>query len=687
MPVPKKITPSDLEAAGKITRQRRSSLADEIPPAKRKASIIDDLGRNVRPPMNQVEFDEKFSYKQPEQEDPFVHHAKKYFGRVTLLSFIPIADWLPRYNWKENLLHDLIGGLTMGIMTVPQGIAYAVLAKVPPVQGLYTSLFPALIYMIFGMSRHNNIGSFAVVSLMTGMAVERITKITEIQEGILFANDTIDFQDFTPTQVATSITFAVGAIQFLLGLAGLDFIITYFSDQKLYDMFIDRFSDINLFSVFVSIAMMAILIFGKEFANPRINKRFKINVPIPFELIVLIGGTLLSYLMDFSGNYNMKIANKIPTGMPSPSPPLLRLIPYVVPEAFSIAVVSMAVHISLAKMMAKKQNYEVDPGQELYALGLASVGSAFFACYPSACSLGRTLVNMSSGTRTQLSTIFSSALVLAVILFFASFLETLPMCALSALVIVALKGILNKFADLRLLWPLSKIDFSIWVVSFLATTLIDVTEGLAIAIAFALFTTIMREQWPRWHLLGNVEGTADFRDSERYENVAFFNGICIFRFDSPLLFTNVERFKTAVQKSFRAWEESHEYYVLRQERARMLMELDEEQRKKATDEADYVSRHFIIDCSGFTFVDYMGIFAEMKNRGAQVYFATAKAPVRELFESCGFYAYVPKEHFYPTIRDAVAIARIRQQHKGTPADSYHLEHDRLSEIISAHPLN
>ncbi|CAJ0959158.1 unnamed protein product, partial [Mesorhabditis belari] len=625
-----KITPTEVETGIKprSVQSRRSSLADEIPPSTRKKSIADDFGRNIRPPMNQVEFDEKFSYQKPEQEDPFVHHAKKYFQRYThpftsfsafkynLLSFLPITNWLPTYNCKENLVNDVIGGLTVGIMHVPQGIAYAVLAKVPPVNGLYTSLFPTLLYMIFGMSRHNSIGSFAVVSLMTGMAVDRITHVTEIQDGFLNLNETINLQGYTPSEVAASITLSVGLMQFLMGFLGLDFIITYFSDQvvagfttgaschvlvsqikdllgirklrnrqgpgyivmRLYDLFIDRFSDINLFSISISLIMMTILIVGKEFVNPKLNKRFNINIPIPFELFVLVGGTLTSYLMDFNGSHNMKIASKIPTGLPNASFPDFRLIPYVIPEAFSIAIVSMAVHISLAKMFAKKQEYEVLAGQELYAIGLTSIGSSAFPCYPVACSLGRTLVNVAAGTKTQLSSIFSSLLVLSVMLYFARFLETLPMCALSAIVVVALKGILDKFADLRLLWPLSKIDFSIWVISFMATTFIDVTEGLIIAIGYALFTTIMREQWPRWHLLGNVEGTADFRDSERYENVYFFNGICIFRFDSPLLFTNVENFKASVQKAFSAWQESHEYYILKHERANMLMSLGDPDR-------------------------------------------------------------------------------------------------------------
>uniref|UniRef100_A0A1I7X3V7 STAS domain-containing protein n=1 Tax=Heterorhabditis bacteriophora TaxID=37862 RepID=A0A1I7X3V7_HETBA len=162
-------------------------------------------------------------------------------------------------------------------------------------------------------------------------------------------------------------------------------------------------------------------------------------------------------------------------------------------------------------------------------------------------------------------------------------------------------------------------------------------------------------------------------------------GICMFRFDSPLLFTNVERFKRTVNKAYRRWERSHEFYVLGKERSQLLLDpsllTDNEKTVSInssgeslktnisfafSSENDILSRHFIIDCSGFTFVDYMGVstlkevYSEMRNRGILVYFAAAKAPVRDLFESSGFYSFVAKENFYPTIRDAVAIARRRQ---------------------------
>lgn len=164
----------------------------------------------------------------------------------------------------------------------------------------------------------------------------------------------------------------------------------------------------------------------------------------------------------------------------------------------------------------------------------------------------------------------------------------------------------------------------IWLVSFGGTVLWDVTEGLALAIIFALFTTVLRTQFPRWHYLANLKGTNDFRDSERYEQVIEVNGICIFRFDSPLLFTNVERFKSNIHSAASKWKLARPHVLTPEDLTIKIPELEKTVEKlndlvtctptvhpvpfsKTTSGLMY--RHFIIDCSGFTFVDTMGVNA------------------------------------------------------------------------------
>ncbi|KAI1721611.1 sulfate permease family domain-containing protein [Ditylenchus destructor] len=660
---------------------------------------------------------------------------------TTVMGFLPILNWLPTYDWKANLTSDIVG------------VKFIIKSKL--------TVYSKFIFRIDSRrnacaSRHNSIGSFAVVSLMAGMAVDEIVSSIPLSSNSN-ATTPVDLS-LPPGQfdervkysmmVSSTLALCVGLIQLAMGIFRLEIVTTYFSDQvvagfttaaschvfvaQLKDLFglrklPRRFGAGNLFmkifdiarnipnanvvTVCISAASITFLILGKDILNPFLKRRFKLLIALPFELILVVLSTAFAAIFHAHSRYQINIVKELPTGLPTPIVPDYSLLPKLVPHALGIAVVVMAVHISLAKMFAKKMAYKVDPGQELFALGFSSSLSSFFPVYPVSCSLGRTMVNVEAGTKTQLSAAFSSILLCGIIVYMGQWLRTLPMCVLSAIIIVALKGMVKKFKDLVMLWPLAKIDFSIWLVSFVATVGWDVTEGLALSIVYALFTTVIRVQWPRWHFLANLSGTNDFRDAERYEQVTTHTGICIFRFDSPLLFTNVDRFKANIHKAFKQWQI---------ERPHFLTPLDLKvssfpEPEKAVDHlngvittqsqnATYIPyekgtsgllyRHFVIDCSGFTFVDYMGvnalkeIFTEMRNEKVLVYFAAAKAPVRDLFEKSGFYQYVQKNNFYPTIRDAVAIARKRRN-----ASTLHLleelslPYDTLDDVLSAQPLN
>ncbi|CAI5453459.1 unnamed protein product [Caenorhabditis angaria] len=686
--------------------------------------------------MNQIQFDQQFDYNKPKTENVLKKRVKKFVRRyyepftscqlfkIFILDLIPILKWLPNYDFKANLLADFVGGLTVGVMHVPQGVAYALLAQQSPINGLYSSLIPPMLYMFFGTARQSSIGTFAVTCLMTGIAVENIQDIDE---------------NINAEEVACAISLTMGLILFLMGLMRLQFLTTYLSDQviagfttgssihvmvsqiktllgirglpkhsgplyllrNLRDVCL-AIGETNWVCSAISVISIAILVCGKEFVNPMIKRKTRVDVPIPWELIVVILSTLFVFLTRVDISFNLKTVQKIPIGLPTIHIPNFSLILKVLPETISITIVAISTWLSISKMLAKKMCYDLDAGQELFALSFTSIISSFFPTLPVSCSLSRTVVALGAGVVTQLSILFSSALVLLVVLFLGQFLETLPMCVLAAIICVSLQGMFRKFADLLDLWKTSKIDFMIWIVAFLSTALIDVSEGLIISVTFALFTTILREQYPKWHILASVKGTHDFRDSERYGDTMYFKGICVFRFDAPLLFHNVECFKKSIGKAYEGWQKSHEFYVLREERDTILKQqkilMSSENQSTIEKNIDTVcdnilTRHFIIDCSGFTFIDLMGvsalkeIFSDMRKRGILVYFANAKAPVRELFDKCDFYQFVPKDNFYPTLRDATAIARQRQMELGFKDTGYVPEHDRFTEVVSAHLIS
>uniref|UniRef100_A0A914XGG2 STAS domain-containing protein n=1 Tax=Plectus sambesii TaxID=2011161 RepID=A0A914XGG2_9BILA len=564
-----------------MSQERSGNAADRPTPPRRQ-------------PMNQEEFDERFGLiaaRRKTARGQLKKELKKNCAPcrsgsallATIASFVPIVTWLPRYRWRTDLMHDVIGGLTVGIMHVPQGMAYGVLASLDPVYGLYTSFFPALFYMFFGTSRHNSLGVFAVVSLMVGSVRLRVLpdEISTTAMDLMNATTTISGVDrLQPITVVTSITLAVGLVQLAMALMRLDFLTAYLSDQvvagfttgaachvfvaqlnkvlnvnlprhtgflRLYFMveeLVFALPEANLVTVAVSLCSMAFLVFGKELINPRVKTL--IPVPIPFELILVIIGTAVSHFFNFKQHYHVKVVEAIPVGLPAPTLPRLDLVPLVIGDAIGIAIVIFVVTVSMGKLFAKRHGYRVDTRQELYALGFMECLCSLFSVYPASTALARSLVYEAAGTKTQLATIFSCGLLLIVIYLVGPLLYALPMCILAAIVIVALKGMFMQFTQLISLWSLSKMDFLVWLVSFLATFCYDVTEGLAISIAFALLTVVFRSQWARSHNLGKLPGTGDYRDLERYDHAAEVGGVRIFRFEGPLLFTNVERFKRSV---------------------------------------------------------------------------------------------------------------------------------------------
>ncbi|KAK6748659.1 hypothetical protein RB195_001336 [Necator americanus] len=661
-----------------------------------------------RTPMNQVEFDKRFGYVRPEEGSPLLTASKRYFGKFilpfssptlfwkTTIGFVPILQWLPRYRIKENLLNDVVGGFMVGIMHVPQGIAYAVLAGVHPVVGLYTSFFPVITYMLFGTSRHASIGSFAVVALMTGQTVHRVSTPTDVN--ITHTIGTSAGSRYEPEEVASALTLTIGITQIVIGTAGLDFVTTYFSEQLVagfttgasVHVFVTQLKDItgiygtprrtgvgnailrasdvileihriNWTTAIVSAITILLLTTGKKIVNPIVRKRSP--VPIPFELLAIMLGMTISGILSLETKYFVAVVGHIPTGLPFPSLPRVELLPALLRDAISISVVIMAVHISMAKLLAKKYQYPIDVKQEFFAAGFTSTISSFFPVFPSSCSLARTLVNASAGSKTQLFAAFSSLFIFVVVQFSGTWLKVLPMCILASIIIVALLDMFAKFQQLPGIWAISKIDCAIWIVAFLATACIDVMDGLAIAIAFALLTTVFRLQWPTWHILAHVKGTMEYRDVERYQQVDFVQGICIVRFDAPLLFTNVEQFRTMVYNVSKNWNSIACNFHATWDSGSEKEDASNQKRQSAPKRG----RFLIIDCSGFVYVDMMGVnclkevYEDLLKKNIVVFFAAPKAPVRELFEAAGLYESVKKTNFYPTIHDAMFFAKQRRK--------------------------
>uniref|UniRef100_A0AAQ6ITE6 STAS domain-containing protein n=1 Tax=Anabas testudineus TaxID=64144 RepID=A0AAQ6ITE6_ANATE len=483
----------------------------------------------------------------------------------TVLSSLPVLYWLPKYSVWDYGMPDLIAGISVGIMHLPQGMAYALLASLPPVFGLYTSFYPALIYFFFGTSRHISIGTFTVLSIMVGSVTERLVSdgdFLKMNGTNITAEVDVIARDSYRVQVVAATTVLGGLIQVLLGLVKFGFVGTYLSEplvrayttaaaghavvaqlKNIFGVSPTRFSgplslvytlkDVcsllphtHIPTLVVSAVSMVFLIAAKElnsFLSP------KLPVPIPVELITIVAGTLISNYAQLNSNYTVSVVGEIPSGLSPPRVPDVSLFGEVIGDAFALAIVGYAICISLGKTFALKHGYKVDSNQELVALGLSNAVGGFFQCFSVCSSMSRSLIQETTGAKTQMAGVVSSLIVLVTILKLGPLFQELPKAVLGAVVFVNLKGMFKQYSDIVTLWRTSKIDLVLWLVTWVSTVLLNLDLGLAASITFAVLTVIFRTQMPTY-------------------SAREIPGITIFRSSATVYFANAELYVEALKE-------------------------------------------------------------------------------------------------------------------------------------------
>ncbi|XP_068611464.1 prestin [Brachionichthys hirsutus] len=512
-------------------------------------------------------------------------HCSSARAKAALFSFLPILTWLPSYPVRQYLFSDVVSGLSTGVVQLPQGLAYAMLAAVPPVYGLYSSFYPVLLYTFLGTSRHISVGVFAVISIMIGgvavrEAPDSLFLVAANGSNASVAVD-VEARDVKRVQVAVVLTTLVGLIQLLLGLLRFGFVAIYLTEplvrgfttaaavhvavsqlKYLLGVKTQRFSgplaviystkavlgditNTNVATLTVGLVCLVFL-YGIKDLNERFKKR--LPIPIPGEIIVVIVSTGVSYGMSLAGTYEVDVVGTIPRGLRPPTVPLFSLLPSLVADAFAIAIVGFSMAISLAKIFALKYGYNVDGNQELIAIGLCNFISSFFQTFTISCSMSRSLVQESTGGKTQIAGMLSSLVVLLVVVAIGFAFQSLPQTALAAIIMVNLLGMFKQFRDVPALWRTSKIELAIWLVAFVASVLLGLDYGLLVAVAFAILTVIYRTQSPRSAILGHVPGTGLYCDVAEYEEAHEYDGIKIFHSSAPIYFANSDMYVNALKE-------------------------------------------------------------------------------------------------------------------------------------------
>uniref|UniRef100_A0A7N8YMF3 Solute carrier family 26 member 6, like 1 n=1 Tax=Mastacembelus armatus TaxID=205130 RepID=A0A7N8YMF3_9TELE len=498
----------------------------------------------------------------------------------SVVSSLPVLTWLPKYSVWEYGMPDLIAGISVGILHLPQSMAYALLASLPPVFGLYTSFYPVLIYFFFGTSRHISIGTFTVLSIMMGSVTERLAPdmdFLKMNGTNVTAEVNTAARDSYRVQVAAATTVLGGLIQVVLGLVKFGFVGTYLSEplvrayttaaavhavvaqlKNIFGISPRRFSgplsllytlkDVcsllhhtHLSTLVVSAVSMVFLIMGKEF-NSFLSP--KLPIPIPVDLITIVTATLISKYAQLNNNYTVSVVGEIPSGLRSPSVPDVSLFGEVIGDAFAMAIVGYAICISLGKTFALKHGYKVDSNQELVALGLSNTVGGFFQCFSVCSSMSRSLVHETTGGKTQ---VISSLIVLVAILKLGPLFQELPKAVLGAIVFVNLKGMFKQYYDIVTLWRSSKIDLVLWLVTWVSTLLLNLDLGLAASVTFALVTVIFRTQ------IEAQRGKTMIERCSSFGQVREIPGITIFRSSATLYFANAELYLEALKEKVSSW--------------------------------------------------------------------------------------------------------------------------------------
>jgi SulP family sulfate permease len=464
-------------------------------------------------------------------------------------SYLPFLQWVKTYN-SGDFKGDLSAGLTVGVMLIPQGMAYSMLAGLPPIYGLYASTLPLIVYALLGTSRQLAVGPVAMVALLISAGISPLAEVGSAEY----------------VKLAILLALMVGLFQFLMGVFRLGFIVNFLSHpvisgftsaaaliiglsqlkhllginlrrsnhiHKIIGQAIERIDELHVPTLILGATAIAVILVIK-----RINKR------IPGPLIVVILGILAVYFLKLD-EAGMKILKEVPSGFPQPSLPLAgwETMNSLIPTVLAISLVGFMESIAVAKaIQARHRNYEVVPNQELIGLGAANILGSFFSSFPVTGGFSRTAVNDQAGARTGLASIISAVLIILTLLFLTPLFYYLPKAILASIIMVAVFGLIDTKEAIHL-WKHDKKDFAMLLVTLIATLSLGIEEGILLGVVLSLAIVVKNAAYPHVAKLGQIIGTDVFRNTDRFPDALDPQEILIVRPDSPLFFANINYVK------------------------------------------------------------------------------------------------------------------------------------------------
>lgn len=577
---------------------------------------------------------------------PMPTRAPKTAQATGLGRYLPFTHWMRHYR-RDDLPNDLVAGIVTAIMLIPQSMAYAQLAGLPPQIGLYASVVPLIIYALLGSSGQLSVGPVAITSLLVFSGVS-----------VLAEPGSASY-----IQLVLLLALMVGAIKLLLGLFRMGFILNFISHpvlasfttaaaliiaagqlkhilgvtlpnvafhETLYQAAVS-ISVANPTTLTIGLLSIALLLFFRKGLRPILQKAGLQPLTVTLivsgaPLVTVVAGSLVTWLLRLDENAGVAVVGAIPAGLSPLSWPAPNLsdMQALMPVAAAIVLVSVVESIAVAKALASKRRQAIDPDQELIALGAANLSAGLFSGYPVTGGFARSVVNFQAGAITGLASLITAGGIALILLFFTPLFYYLPQAVLAATVIVAVFGLVD-LQEPRHIWAANRGDAITWGLTFAAVLLLGIEIGIFVGVGISLAIYLWRTSRPHIAIVGRIGESEVYRNILRYD-VTTWPEVVAVRVDESLYFANTRYLEAAL--------------------LRIVAERPE-------------VKHLVLIGSAINFIDSSALHSlesllqELRDGGVQLHLAEIKGPVMDGLKRAHFVEKIGAQHIHLTTHSAM----------------------------------
>ena len=479
------------------------------------------------------------------------------YTQSRLTQYLPIIGWLKTYT-RHDFDHDLLAGVITAILLVPQGIAYAILAGLPPELGLYASILPPVLYALLGTSRTLSVGPAAVAAIMIASALNapevsalgnpvQSALILSAESGLIMLlmallrmGGLVNFISHPVLRGFTSgasLLIIVSQLPHTLGLKSP----TCSLDVACYGLYVQGFNGVTLWIALTALSLL--LLFGKPLTTFLKKLGLSLSIVTAISkcgplLTVLLGTVALSYF-DLHTLQHVAVVGHVPSGFPNLSLDFIRSDQWqlLLPSAAFIALIAYVESVAIAKVTANLRGEKIAPNQELIALGVANLASALSGGMLVAGGFSRTMVNFAAGARTQMGMLIAAGLLSLAVIFFTPWFENIPKAVLAVIILVAITPLV-RLKNIIHTWRYDRGDGIAEVVTLLGVLVLGIEEGISLGIVLTIASHLRKSSQPHIAVVGRIPDTEHFRNIKRH-HVETWKHLLLIRIDENITFTNI----------------------------------------------------------------------------------------------------------------------------------------------------